>query len=179
MAGSRPDPTPKTTTSVSFTPRTAALLPITSPTLEAANGVPFFAPLKPKLPALDQNNVLPNLSARSTFVLLKVASTCKTPEVTFFFDVFDGVFFICPAKSFGRTFASFPVSSLFISAMIFVFHIFKLNYVMFYFPFSYLTPLSCGHYLGWFGNLFWCVVPEPAIFLYDEYLGSFLYLLIF
>src|SRR3989344_4336179 len=85
MAGSRPDPTPKTTTSESFTPRFAALPPIMSPTLEAANGVPFLAPLKPKLPALDQKSVLPALSPKSTFVLLKVASMCRTPDTTFFF----------------------------------------------------------------------------------------------
>src|SRR3989338_114583 len=94
IAGSRPDPTPKTTTSASLTPRIAALLPTKSPTLEAANGVPFLAPLKPKLPALDQNNVLPNLSEKSTLVLLKVASICKTPEVTFFFGVLEGAFLI-------------------------------------------------------------------------------------
>ena len=69
--------------------------------LEAAKGVSFLAPLKPKLPALDQNKALPNLSAKSAFVLLKVASTCKTPEVTFFFGVLEGAFFSsAPASSF-------------------------------------------------------------------------------
>ena len=69
MAGSRPEPTPSTITSASLTPSIAALLPMTSPTLEAAKGVPFFAPLKPKLPELDQKSVLPDLSEKRTLVL--------------------------------------------------------------------------------------------------------------
>ena len=58
MAGSLPEPTPLTTTSDSFTPNVCALSPIISPTFEAANGVPFFAPLKPNDPALDQNKTI-------------------------------------------------------------------------------------------------------------------------
>src|SRR3989344_7129060 len=91
MAGSRPEPTPSTITSASLTPSIAALLPMTSPTLEAAKGVPFFAPLKPKLPELDQKSVLPDLSEKRTLVLLKVASICKTPETTFLLDVLEEV----------------------------------------------------------------------------------------
>src|SRR3989344_7694354 len=92
IAGSLPEPTPSTTTPASFTPKAAALPPIISPTLPAANGVPFFAPLKPRLPALDQNKVLPPTSDKSTLVLLNVASICKTPEVTFFLGVFEATF---------------------------------------------------------------------------------------
>ena len=108
------EPTPKTITSASLTPRATALLPIMSPTLEAAKGVPFLAPLKPKLPALDQNNVLPTLSAKSTFVLLKVASTCKTQEVTFFFDVLGATFLISTSPV-----ASFLGSSDFVVILVF------------------------------------------------------------
>src|SRR3989344_5840165 len=93
IAGSLPEPTPRTTTSASLTPKAATLPPTTSPTFPAANGVPFFAPLKPRLPELDQNNVLPDLSEKRTLVLLKVASICKTPETTFFFGNFEGAGF--------------------------------------------------------------------------------------
>src|SRR3989344_4669762 len=92
IAGSRPDPTPATTTSASLTPRAAALPPITSPTLPAAKGVPFLAPLNPRDPAEDQNKVLPSLSEKRTLVLLKVASMWRTPEVTFFFGVLGTAF---------------------------------------------------------------------------------------
>src|SRR3989344_7001546 len=47
MPDSRPEPTPFTTTLASFMPIALALLPIISPTLAAAKGVPFLAPLKP------------------------------------------------------------------------------------------------------------------------------------
>src|SRR3954462_1699607 len=87
IVGSRPDPTPLTTTSTSLIPSAADFWPKISPTFDAANGVPFLAPLNPSDPDEDQNSVLPSLSATVTLVLLKVASTFKMPEVTFFFGV--------------------------------------------------------------------------------------------
>jgi hypothetical protein len=87
IAGSRPEPTPLTTTSASFTPRLAAFSPTVSPTFDAANGVPFFAPLKPRLPDELQKSVAPFLSEKTTLVLLKVAWMCRVPATIFFFGV--------------------------------------------------------------------------------------------
>src|SRR6185369_10211623 len=59
---SRPEPTPEIITSISFIPMVPARSANISPTLLAANGVPFFAPLKPKDPLEDQARVLPEVS---------------------------------------------------------------------------------------------------------------------
>src|SRR3989338_4983328 len=80
IADSRPAPTPLTVTETSLTPIAAARSPKSSPTLAAANGVPFFAPENPKLPEDDQLTTLPDLSAKASLVLLKVASTKRIPE---------------------------------------------------------------------------------------------------
>src|SRR3989344_882010 len=72
---SRPAPTPDTTAETSFTPMAAARSPMSSPTLAAANGVPFLAPENPSEPEDDQVTILPDLSPRHILVLLKVAST--------------------------------------------------------------------------------------------------------
>src|SRR3989344_8054601 len=50
MADSRPDPTPLTTTSISLSPSAVARKASVSPTLAAANGVPFLAPRNPAAP---------------------------------------------------------------------------------------------------------------------------------
>src|SRR3989344_9618437 len=76
---SRPAPTPETTTDTSLTPMAAARSPISSPTLAAANGVPFLAPEKPSEPEEDQVTMLPDLSPKHILVLLKVASTYSMP----------------------------------------------------------------------------------------------------
>ena len=76
---SRPAPTPDTTTETSFTPIAAARSPTSSPTLAAANGVPFLAPENPSDPEEDHVTMLPDLSPRHILVLLKVASTYSMP----------------------------------------------------------------------------------------------------
>src|SRR6266516_2507149 len=52
-------------------------------TICAAYAVLLREPLKPTLPALDHPITLPFRSVIVTTVLLKVASTCATPECTF------------------------------------------------------------------------------------------------
>lgn len=49
-----------------------AFLAALSAAVWAANGVPFFAPLKPHEPALAQEMASPRLSEMVTIVLLKV-----------------------------------------------------------------------------------------------------------
>ena len=83
IADSLPVPTPLTTTFDSFTPIASAFSPIRSPTFATAKKVPFLAPRKPKAPADDQKTTLPLLSEKETFVLLKVASTKRTPSASF------------------------------------------------------------------------------------------------
>jgi hypothetical protein len=75
MDDSRPDPTPLTITAASRIPIAPALAPIISPTLAAAKGVPFFAPLKPMAPDDDVDKTLPLLSVRTSWVLLYVERT--------------------------------------------------------------------------------------------------------
>src|SRR3989339_346807 len=77
-----------------------------SPTLEAAKGVPFFAPLNPREPDEDQNNVLPDLSEKVTLVLLKVASTERIPAVIFFLPAFPLVTLVSVASAPSTTFSS-------------------------------------------------------------------------
>src|SRR3989344_1730416 len=84
-ADSRPAPTPRMTTSTSFTPMIFALSPRSSPTFAAANGVPFFAPENPSAPAEDHAMALPSLSESMTFVLLYVAWMLSVPATMFFF----------------------------------------------------------------------------------------------
>jgi hypothetical protein len=60
IVGSRPLPTPLTLTSTSLIPSAFAFSPITEPAFDAANGVPFFAPLNPSDQDEVQNRVLPS-----------------------------------------------------------------------------------------------------------------------
>ena len=46
----------------------------------AANGVDFFEPLKPALPAVPHASVLPRMSVRVISTLLKVAEMCAIPS---------------------------------------------------------------------------------------------------
>src|SRR3989344_9088078 len=78
-ADSRPAPTPFIITLTSFIPKTVAFSASSSPTLLAAKGVPFFAPLKPSEPEDDHARPLPFSSARRTLVLLYVDWICNTP----------------------------------------------------------------------------------------------------
>src|ERR1700758_257314 len=82
-ADSRPEPGPETLTSRVFTPCSAAFLPASSAAICAAYGVDLREPLKPIMPALDQEMVFPCASVMVIIVLLNEAFTCATPEVMF------------------------------------------------------------------------------------------------
>ena len=73
IAASRPAPGPLTRTSVDFIPCSIALRATASAAICAANGVDFFDPLKPRLPADAQASTLPRPSEIVTIVLLKEA----------------------------------------------------------------------------------------------------------
>src|ERR1700719_1777109 len=80
---SRPEPGPETLTSRVRTPCSAAFLPASSAAIWAAYGVDLREPLKPIMPALDHEMVLPCASVMVIIVLLNEAFTCATPEVMF------------------------------------------------------------------------------------------------
>src|SRR6202000_1123118 len=82
-ADSRPEPGPETFTSRVFTPCSAALRPASSAAIWAAYGVDLRDPLKPIMPADDQEMVFPCASVMVIMVLLNEAFTCATPEVMF------------------------------------------------------------------------------------------------
>src|SRR5580658_9534267 len=82
-ADSRPEPGPDTLTSKVRTPCSAAFLPASSAAIWAAYGVDLREPLKPIMPALDHEMVLPCASVMVILVLLHDAFTCATPEVMF------------------------------------------------------------------------------------------------
>src|SRR5580658_2033537 len=82
-ADSRPEPGPETLTSRVRTPCSDAFLPASSAAIWAAYGVDLREPLKPIMPALDHEMVLPCASVMVTVVLLNEAFTCATPEVMF------------------------------------------------------------------------------------------------
>src|ERR1700742_2178307 len=84
-ADSRPEPGPETSTSSVRMPCSTALRPASSAAICAAYGVDLREPLKPIMPALDQDTALPCASVMVTMVLLKVAATWATPTTTFFF----------------------------------------------------------------------------------------------
>src|SRR6478609_398997 len=65
-------------------PCSRALRPASSAATCAAYGVDLRLPLKPWLPEDDQAMALPWASVIVTIVLLKLASTCATPEEMFF-----------------------------------------------------------------------------------------------
>src|ERR1700748_2307323 len=89
-ADSRPEPGPETSTSRVRMPCSTAFLAASSAAICAAYGVDLREPLKPIMPALDQDMALPCASVMVTIVLLKVAATCATPTTTFFFSFLRG-----------------------------------------------------------------------------------------
>src|SRR5664279_5383709 len=86
MADSRPLPGPCTRTWTRRRPRFSASRAQFSAATVAANGVDFFDPLNPALPAVPQEIVLPRRSVMVINTLLKVAEMCTTPSdsMTFF-----------------------------------------------------------------------------------------------
>src|SRR3989338_9673446 len=86
IAASRPEPTPFTTADPSLMPIVCAFWESVSPTFAAAKGVPFFAPRKPREPLEDQHRVFPFTSVSTTFVLLYVDSTQRTPTSALFLE---------------------------------------------------------------------------------------------
>lgn len=70
IADSLPLPIPLTNTATFSIPDFLAVWASVSATLEAANGVAFFAPLKPKEPALVHDRTFPFKSVRVIIVLL-------------------------------------------------------------------------------------------------------------
>src|SRR5690606_12374170 len=80
---SRPEPGPDTFTSSVRMPCSIALRPASSAATCAAYGVDLREPLKPIVPALDHEIVLPWASAIVIIVLLNDAFTCATPVTMF------------------------------------------------------------------------------------------------
>ena len=93
IADSRPDPGPCTRTSKRLTPSPTASRPTFSAAMVAANGVDFFDPLNPAVPALAQTTALPALSVIVMIVLLKVALICAIPSASTTFLLRFGRFF--------------------------------------------------------------------------------------
>jgi len=71
-------------TSMFFTPHSCAARPARSAATCAANGVDLREPLKPALPEVAHDSVLPWRSVMVTMVLLNDACTCAMPSDTFF-----------------------------------------------------------------------------------------------
>src|SRR6056297_1061588 len=69
-------------------PCSRAFLAASSDACCAANGVPLSEPLKPFIPALDQETTLPLGSVIVMMVLLKVDWICTTPLSIFFLTFF-------------------------------------------------------------------------------------------
>ena len=108
IADSRPDPGPCTRTSKRLTPSPSASRPTCSAAMVAANGVDFFDPLKPAVPALAQTTAFPALSVIVMIVLLNVAFICAMPSAsTTFLLRFGRVFgfanFFFPRYGCGKT----------------------------------------------------------------------------
>src|SRR5262249_49990595 len=87
-ADSRPGPGPLMRTSTFFTPNSCAARPARSDAICAANGVDLREPLKPALPEVAHDSVLPWRSVMVTIVLLKDACTWAMPSDTFFLTFF-------------------------------------------------------------------------------------------
>src|SRR5687767_3403159 len=83
-ADSRPGPGPLMRTSMFFTPHSCAARPARSAATCAANGVDLREPLKPALPEVAQDSVLPWRSVIVMMVLLNEAWTWAMPSATFF-----------------------------------------------------------------------------------------------
>src|SRR5690606_23787364 len=88
MADSRPEPGPCTRTCTRRIPMDIASRAACSAATVAANGVLFFDPLKPALPADPHVTALPRASVMVIVVLLKVACTCATPSASTTFLLF-------------------------------------------------------------------------------------------
>src|SRR5262245_51522609 len=87
IAVSRPEPGPFTNTSTFCRPCSCAARAAFSAASCAANGVDLREPLKPTLPALAQDSVLPCWSVMVTIVLLNVDLMCACPCRTCFFSL--------------------------------------------------------------------------------------------
>jgi len=107
IADSRPDPGPCTRTSKRLTPSPSASRPTFSAAMVAANGVDFFDPLKPAVPALAQTTALPALSVIVMIVLLKVAFIWAMPSASTTFFGFAN--FLFPRYGCGKTGLLFPL----------------------------------------------------------------------
>src|SRR6202020_3398580 len=83
-ADSRPEPGPETSTSSVRMPCSEAFFTASSAAIWAANGVDLRDPLKPMVPADDQEIVLPCASVMVIIVLLNVEFTWATPDTMFF-----------------------------------------------------------------------------------------------
>src|SRR4030088_3690939 len=83
-ADSRPGPGPLMPTSMFLTPHSCAARPARSAATCAAKGVDLREPLKPALPEVAHESVLPWRSVMGVMVLLNDACTCATPSETFF-----------------------------------------------------------------------------------------------
>src|SRR6478736_5189789 len=81
-ADSRPGPGPLMRTSMFFTPHSCAARPARSAATCAAKGVDLREPLKPALPEVAHDSVLPWRSVIVMMVLLKDACTWAMPSVT-------------------------------------------------------------------------------------------------
>ena len=74
IAPSRPDPGPFTYTSTRFKPASSATFAASAAAICAAYGVFFLEPLKPILPADDQEITCPCLLVKLIIMLLKLAT---------------------------------------------------------------------------------------------------------
>src|SRR5512134_1403455 len=88
IADSRPLPGPFTRMSIERRPCSRADVAAAVAACCAANGVPLREPLKPSVPALDQDTTLPSRSVIVTTVLLNEACTWAMPCATCFFSFF-------------------------------------------------------------------------------------------
>src|SRR5690554_3962242 len=82
IADSLPDPGPFTYTFTLRKPASCAFLPASSAAICAAYGVFFLDPLKPILPADDQEITSPFLFVKVTIILLKEAVTYACPTAS-------------------------------------------------------------------------------------------------
>ena len=87
IAVSRPEPGPFTKTSTRFIPCSIAFRAHASAAICAANGVPFFVPLKPTVPALPHDTTSPFTSVMDMMVLLNVDWIWAIPWAIFFFSL--------------------------------------------------------------------------------------------
>jgi len=84
IAASRPEPGPRTNTSMVRMPCSMARRAVASAVIWAAKGVDLRLPLKPCEPADPHDTTLPVTSVMEMIVLLKVLWMCACPRATFF-----------------------------------------------------------------------------------------------